>query len=100
MPQRKSSYQELACPAQLARHTAATKSDSIDSPIRIARRKKVSGNAALQGARELLLSRTRRESIERVIRTIEHVELETTPDFFELFVEGCQFKPMEANWPS
>jgi hypothetical protein len=23
-----------------------------------------------------------------------HVELETTPDFFELFVEGCQFKPM------
>ena len=35
-----------------------------------------------------------RQSIERLVKTIEHVELETTPDFFEVFVEGCQFKPM------
>lgn len=55
------------------------------------------GNAAAQGARQMLLSRRRREQIERLVQTIEHVELETTPDFFEMFVEGCQFKPME--WP-
>lgn len=54
------------------------------------------GNGALEGARRLLLSRRRRESIERVVREIEHVELETTPDFFDIFVEGCQFKPMPA----
>ena len=28
---------------------------------------------------------------------IEHIELETTPDFFDLFVDGCQFKPMPAH---
>lgn len=53
------------------------------------------GNGASQGARELLLSGRRRESIDWFIRKIEHVELETMPDFFEMFVEGCQFKPME-----
>lgn len=53
------------------------------------------GNAAAQGARELLLSKRKRESIERLIKTVEHVELETMPDFFEVFVDGCQFKPME-----
>ena len=52
------------------------------------------GNAAVRGAKAVLLSRSRRESLERLIRRIEHVELETTPDFFEVFVEGCQFKPM------
>ena len=52
------------------------------------------GNAAVQGAKEVLLSRTKREAIERLVKGIEHVELETTPDFFEVFVEGCQFKPM------
>ncbi len=52
------------------------------------------GNAALQGAREILLSRRHRETTEQLVRGIEHVELETTPDFFEIFVEGCQFKPM------
>jgi uncharacterized 2Fe-2S/4Fe-4S cluster protein (DUF4445 family) len=52
------------------------------------------GNASIQGAKELLLSRRKRQSIERLVKRIEHVELETTPDFFEVFVEGCQFKPM------
>lgn len=52
------------------------------------------GNGALEGARQLLFSRSKRESIERIVRRIEHVELETTPDFFEIFVEACQFKPM------
>jgi uncharacterized 2Fe-2S/4Fe-4S cluster protein (DUF4445 family) len=52
------------------------------------------GNASVQGAKEVLLSRRKRESIEQLVRRIEHVELETAPDFFELFVEGCQFKPL------
>ena len=43
----------------------------------------------------MLLSRNRREAIESLIKRIEHVELETMPDFFEVFVDGCQFKPME-----
>ena len=55
------------------------------------------GNAALQGAKELLLSESKRESLDRLVKRIEHVELETTPDFFEVFVEGCQFKPMPAD---
>ena len=52
------------------------------------------GNAALLGAREILLSKRKRQSLETLIRRIEHVELETSPDFFEVFVEGCMFKPM------
>ena len=52
------------------------------------------GNAAVQGAREVLISRKKRAAVEALVKEIEHVELETTPDFFEVFVEGCQFKPM------
>ena len=52
------------------------------------------GNASVQGAREILLSRSQRESINELVRNIEHIELETTPDFFDIFVEACQFKPM------
>jgi len=52
------------------------------------------GNAAVQGAREILLSRSRRRELESLVKDIEHIELETTPDFFEVFVEACQFKPM------
>ena len=55
------------------------------------------GNAAAQGAREVLLSRAARAHIEDLVRKIDHIELETTPDFFELFVEGCQFKPMPSS---
>ena len=55
------------------------------------------GNASVQGAKELLLSRGKRESIENLVKQVEHVELETTPDFFDVFVEGCQFKPMPSE---
>ena len=54
------------------------------------------GNAAVQGAREVLVSRKKRAAVEALVKEIEHVELETTPDFFEVFVEGCQFKPMHV----
>ena len=52
------------------------------------------GNASLEGATIMLISGPKRREIEEFVQGIEHVELETTPDFFELFVEGCQFKPM------
>jgi uncharacterized 2Fe-2S/4Fe-4S cluster protein (DUF4445 family) len=52
------------------------------------------GNASLQGATATLLSRAKREALEGLVRRVEHVELETSPDFFDVFVEGCMFKPM------
>ena len=58
------------------------------------------GNAAAQGARAILLSATRRRTLEREVQAIEHIELETTPDFFDLFVDGCQFKPMPSHFGS
>jgi uncharacterized 2Fe-2S/4Fe-4S cluster protein (DUF4445 family) len=55
------------------------------------------GNAALRGARELLLSMSARRRLEQLLARIEHVELEMTSDFFELFVDGCQFKPLPST---
>ena len=54
------------------------------------------GNAALHGAVMLLLSRARRDELSALVRRIEHMELETEPDFFDLFVDGCQFTPIAA----
>ena len=55
------------------------------------------GNAALEGATAMLLSQDMRRRIEALVLNIEHIELETTPDFFEIFVEGCMFKPMPRD---
>ena len=55
------------------------------------------GNAAIAGARDVLLSHHKRSSLEKFVRSIHHIELETTPDFFEIFVEGCQLKRMPDN---
>ena len=52
------------------------------------------GNASLEGATIMLISKDSRKAIEKMVTEIEHVELETTSDFFEIFVEGCMFKPM------
>jgi len=54
------------------------------------------GNASIAGARALLLSRRRRAALEALVRRIEHVELETEPDFFDLFTDGCLFEPIAA----
>ena len=56
------------------------------------------GNASLAGARQMLLSRQKRRSGEELAKRVEHIELEMTPDFFEIFVEGCQFKPMPSEF--
>jgi uncharacterized 2Fe-2S/4Fe-4S cluster protein (DUF4445 family) len=42
----------------------------------------------------MLLSASRRAALDRLVGRIEHVELETHPDFFDLFVEGCRFAPI------
>lgn len=52
------------------------------------------GNAAIEGATLALLSVSRRRELEELVRGIEHVELETDPDFFDHFVVGCQFAPV------
>ena len=52
------------------------------------------GNAAVEGARAILLSTKKRRWAEELTKRITHIELETTPDFFDIFVEGCQLKPM------
>jgi uncharacterized 2Fe-2S/4Fe-4S cluster protein (DUF4445 family) len=51
------------------------------------------GNAALEGAQHALLSVAARADLERRVRRIEHVRLETHPGFFDAFVDGCQFRP-------
>lgn len=57
------------------------------------------GNAAIDGARALLVDRSRRRRAEELAKQVTHIELETTPDFFEIFVEGCQMKPMPRKLP-
>ena len=52
------------------------------------------GNASLEGATLMLNSIGMRSIIENLVKNVEHIELETTPDFFDIFVEGCMFKPM------
>jgi uncharacterized 2Fe-2S/4Fe-4S cluster protein (DUF4445 family) len=49
------------------------------------------GNAALEGAAMALLSVPARRRLEATVKRVDHVRLETHPDFFETFVDGCQF---------
>ena len=53
------------------------------------------GNASLEGATIALLSSRLRSEMETMVRRVEHVELESTPDFFDIFVDGCMFNPMQ-----
>ncbi len=55
------------------------------------------GNASVRGAAELLLSRHARARLEAFVGTIEHVELEAEPDFFDLFVDGLRFEPLPST---
>ncbi|HWA84647.1 MAG TPA: ASKHA domain-containing protein [Opitutus sp.] len=55
------------------------------------------GNAAIEGAAIALLSRTRRAELEALVRRVHHCRLETHPRFFDVFVEGCQFAPVENS---
>ena len=53
------------------------------------------GNTAIEGATLLLLSMSKREELEELVKKVQHCRLETHPSFFDFFVEGCQFKPVE-----
>jgi len=54
------------------------------------------GNAAIEGACIALLSKTKRMELEQLVKRVTHCRLETHPDFFHYFVEGCQFQPVES----
>ena len=53
------------------------------------------GNTAIEGATIALLSKAKRLEMEELVKKVEHCRLETHPSFFDFFVEGCQFKPVE-----
>ena len=55
------------------------------------------GNASLEGATIMLTSVSMRRRIEELAAGVDHVELETAEDFFEMFVEGCHFRPMALS---
>ena len=55
------------------------------------------GNASIEGACIALLSKTRRAGLESLVRRVTHCRLETHPDFFDFFVDGCQFHPIESR---
>ena len=54
------------------------------------------GNSALNGAIIFLVNVDERIKIESIVKTIKHVELETDENFFDHFVEGCQFKELKV----
>ncbi len=60
------------------------------------------GNLSIEGATVALLSMAKRREIEALVPNIQHIELETDPQFFDHFVEGCQFGPLsdESEHPS
>ena len=53
------------------------------------------GNTAIEGATIALLSKSKRQELEDLVKRVQHCRLETHPSFFNFFVEGCQFKPVE-----
>ena len=50
------------------------------------------GNAAIEGARQALISKTKREDAEAVAKRIEHIKLEEEDNFMELFVSELYFQ--------
>jgi uncharacterized 2Fe-2S/4Fe-4S cluster protein (DUF4445 family) len=53
------------------------------------------GNLAIEGATIALLSKSKRQELEELVKRVQHCRLETHPNFFDFFVEGCQFKAVE-----
>ncbi|PXF52761.1 MAG: hypothetical protein C4B56_04285 [Candidatus Methanophagaceae archaeon] len=60
-------------------------------PIAREKVKKV-GNAALEGARQALVSKRKRNEAEEVAKRIEHIKLEEEQDFMEKFVSELYFQ--------
>ena len=55
------------------------------------------GNASIEGACIALLSQSKRAELEDLVKRVTHCRLETHPNFFDYFVEGCQFNPVESS---
>ena len=55
------------------------------------------GNASVGGAKALLLSARHRRELAVTVARIEHAELETEPDFFDLFVDACRFDRVDGR---
>ena len=55
------------------------------------------GNASIEGACIALLSQSKRAELESLVKRVTHCRLETHPSFFDYFVEGCQFNPVESS---
>lgn len=55
------------------------------------------GNAAIEGATLALVSVSRRKALESLVTGVEHCRLETHPRFFDYFVDGCQFRPLQTS---
>jgi uncharacterized 2Fe-2S/4Fe-4S cluster protein (DUF4445 family) len=54
------------------------------------------GNASIEGACLALLSRAKRTELENLVKKVVHCRLEAHSHFFDYFVEGCQFNPVES----
>jgi len=54
------------------------------------------GNASIEGACIALLSRTKRLELEETVKTITHCRLESDPNFFNYFVDGCQLNQVDS----
>ncbi len=55
------------------------------------------GNASIEGATIALLSMKKRNELEELVKKVSHCRLETDPSFFDYFVDGCQFNPVEST---
>ncbi len=49
------------------------------------------GNATIEGLSIALLSKPKRDKLEKFVKKIKQVNLESDPDFFDYFVDGCMF---------
>jgi uncharacterized 2Fe-2S/4Fe-4S cluster protein (DUF4445 family) len=77
------------------RHLNIESSKHIGLIPNIANKKIVQvGNAAIEGACIALLSRAKRSELESLVKQVKHCRLEAHENFFNFFVEGCQFNPV------
>ena len=56
------------------------------------------GNATIEGLTIALLSKTKREQLEKAVKNIRQINLESDSDFFDYFVEGCLFHKIKNQF--
>ena len=54
------------------------------------------GNAAIEGASQMLLSMEKRKEAEAIVGITRHISLENTPDFEDLYIQGLVLEPYEV----